>query len=117
MLAAVRLSRLLEVTTTAATPERHHPLMDCSRGGSYDRFRAVHDLVGHVIPQLGFSRDEEYTAWLLQHQLHHRLARWALATELHGENSVLWTTGELAEHKAILLDQRLLRASRRAGCV
>ena len=41
------------------------------------------------------------------------LARWALATELHGEHSVRWTTGNLADHKAILLEPRLLDASRR----
>jgi hypothetical protein len=115
MLEAVTHSRLLEVTTAAATPERQHPLLDCSRGGSYDRFRAVHDLIGHIIPWLGFTRDEEYTVWLLQHGLHSGLARWALAMELHGENSVLWTTGQLAEHKAILLHPRLLRSSRRTA--
>jgi len=115
MIAAVRSSRLLEVTTAVVDRDRGHPLMDCSRGGAYDRFRAVHDLIGHVGPQLGFDRDEEYTAWLLQDQTHSGLARWALATELHGENSVLWTTGQLAEHKAILLDARLLRDSRGAA--
>jgi hypothetical protein len=41
------------------------------------------------------------------------LARWALATELHAEHSVLWTTGDVAEHKAVLLQPRLLRSSRR----
>ena len=41
------------------------------------------------------------------------LARWALATELHAEHSVLWTTGRRAEHKATLLSPGLLRASRR----
>jgi hypothetical protein len=41
------------------------------------------------------------------------LARWALATELHAEHSVLWTTGTLAEHKATLLPPNLVRASRR----
>ena len=40
------------------------------------------------------------------------LARWALATELHGQHSVHWTTKCLADHKAVLLDRGLLRASR-----
>jgi hypothetical protein len=40
------------------------------------------------------------------------LARWALATELHAEHSVLWTTGTVAEHKAVLLPPTLLRDSR-----
>jgi hypothetical protein len=40
------------------------------------------------------------------------LACWALATEMHGEHSVQWTTNSLADHKAVLLDRALLRASR-----
>jgi hypothetical protein len=39
------------------------------------------------------------------------LARWALATELHGENSVLCDTGQIAEHKALLLPPDLLLRS------
>jgi hypothetical protein len=39
------------------------------------------------------------------------LARWALATQLHGEHSVLWTFGEFADHKAILLEPGLLNAA------
>jgi hypothetical protein len=37
------------------------------------------------------------------------LARWAAATELHGEISALWATGKVAEHKAVLLDRDLLK--------
>jgi hypothetical protein len=37
----------------------------------------------------------------------------ALATESHGENSVLSSTGEPAEHKAVLLDPSLLARSKR----
>jgi hypothetical protein len=36
------------------------------------------------------------------------LARRALATELHAQHSVLWTSGELAEFKATLLSPDLL---------
>jgi hypothetical protein len=111
MIQAVRRSHLLEVASVAGRPERHHPLLGSELGGCYDRFRAVHDLLGHVESGHGFDRDGEYAAWLLQHRLHTGLARWALATELHGENSVLWTTGEFAEHKATLLDPGLLRRS------
>jgi hypothetical protein len=113
MIGAVRTDHLLEVTIAAAEPGRLHPLLGGEPGGVYDRFRAVHDLVGHVGPRLGFDRDGEYAAWLAQDRLHHGLARWALATELHGEHSVRWTTGVLAEHKAMLLDPFLLRRSRR----
>jgi hypothetical protein len=41
------------------------------------------------------------------------LARWALATELHAQHSVLWTSGQLAELKATLLSPDLLLASLR----
>jgi hypothetical protein len=59
----------------------------------------------------GFDRDGEYSAWLVQRNLYTGLARWAAATELHGEISALWTTGQFAEHKATLLDPQLLRRS------
>jgi hypothetical protein len=115
MIQAVRTSRVLEVTTAATDPYRQHPLLGCEVGGAYDRFRAVHDLIGHVGPALGFDRDGEYAAWLAQDRLFQGLARWALATELHAEHSVLWTTGILAEHKAILLETELLSRARRSG--
>jgi hypothetical protein len=112
MIQAVRSTRVLEVTTAATDPYRQHPLLGCEVGGAYDRFRAVHDLIGHVGPGLGFDRDGEYAAWLTQDRLFQGLARWALATELHAEHSVLWTTGVLAEHKAILLEPLLLFRAR-----
>jgi hypothetical protein len=68
--------RTLEVTTSPA--DRAHPLLSGQAGGAYYRFRAVHDLIGHV------------------------------ATE-YGEISALWATGQVAEHKAVLLDRDLLK--------
>jgi hypothetical protein len=115
MIEAVRAGGLLEVATAALEPGGRHPLMSCAMGGAFDRFRAVHDIVGHVWPRLGFDRDGEYGAWLGQERFFRGLARWALATELHGKHSVLWTTGVVAEHKAILLDADLLRRSRHAS--
>ena len=95
----------------AADPDRRHPLVDSTPGGAYDRFRAVHDVLGHARLGLGFDRHGEFAAWRAQHPLHSPLARWALATELHGQHSVLWTTGRLAEPKAILLEPWILRRS------
>jgi hypothetical protein len=106
LIASVLVSRTLEVTTSAA--DRAHPLLDGEADGAYYRFRAVHDLVGHVATGYGFDRDGEYSAWLVQRNLYTGLARWAAATELHGEISVLWTTRQAAEHKAALLDPHLL---------
>ena len=115
LIASVRDHRMLEVTTTAAEPDRRHPLMGDEAGGAYDRFRGVHDVLGHARLQLGFDRDGEFAVWRSQERFHSRLARQALATELHGQHSVRWTTGDLAEPKAILLDPRLLRRSRESG--
>jgi len=105
LIASVRTSRTLEITT----PDRVHPLLGGEAGGAYYRLRAVHDLIGHVATGYGFDRDGEYSAWLVQRRGYSGLARWAAATELPGEVSVLWTTGQFAEHKAALLDRRLLR--------
>jgi hypothetical protein len=108
---SVRHDRLLEVVTVAAQPDQRHPLMGAEAGGAYDRFRAVHDVMGHARMRLGFDRHGEFAAWRSQERFHGRLARRALATELHGRHSVLWTTGDFAEPKAILLDPRLLHRS------
>lgn len=112
LIGAVRTHGLLEITTSARDRDRRHPLLGCDLGGGYDRFRAVHDLIGHVGPCFGFDRDGEFAAWLTQEQLYEGIARWALATELHAEHSVRWTTGTLSDHKAILLDRDLLRRVR-----
>jgi hypothetical protein len=72
-------------------------------------------VLGHALLRLGFDRDGEFAVWRWQERFHSPLAGWALATELHGQHSVLWTTGELAEPKAILIDLRLLRRSAAAA--
>ncbi len=109
---SVRCDRMLEVPTAACERDRLHPVMSCERGGEYDRFRAVHDIVGHARLRVGFDRDGEFAAWRFQERLHSTVARPALATELHGEHSVRWTTGDLPEHKAFLIDERLVARSR-----
>jgi hypothetical protein len=111
LIASVTGGRLLEVTTVAADPHRRHPLMDSTRGGAYDRFRAVHDILGHAGLGLGFDRHGEFATWLHQERFHSPLARRALATELHGQHSVYWTTGHMAEPKAVLLDPDLVAHS------
>jgi len=112
LIAAVSQLRVLEVTTVAGNPDRHHPLMSNDMGGELDRLRAVHDTLGHGRLHLGFDRDGEYTVWRVQERFHSPLARRALSTELHGQHSVRWTTGEIAEPKAVLLDEGLLARSR-----
>lgn len=41
------------------------------------------------------------------------VARWALATELHAQHSVLWTSGQLADFETTFLPPDLLLASLR----
>jgi hypothetical protein len=113
LISSVTKFRLLEISTVAAEASRRHSLMGNERGGSYDRFRAVHDALGHAALRRGFDRDGEYAAWRVQERFHSPLARRALASELHGQHSVRWTTGEVAEPKAILLDDALLQRARR----
>jgi hypothetical protein len=115
LIESVRRKRLLEVTVAAVDCDRFHPMMDWTTGGAYDRLRAVHDIVGHCYLNLGFDRHSEYATWRFQEQLHSGLARQALALELHAKHSVRWTTGESANHKAVLIDTRLIDRSRLAG--
>jgi hypothetical protein len=112
LITSIRRDRVLEVATVAREVDRLHPVMGCEIGGAYDRFRAVHDVLGHGYLDVGFDRDGEYAAWLFQERFHSPLARRALATELHGEHSVRWTTGDLPEHKAVVLSERLIARSR-----
>jgi hypothetical protein len=104
---SVRLHGVLEVVPSRLDRDRRHPLLDTSVGGEYDRFRAVHDIVSHGWLQHGFDRAGEHAAWRVEDRLYRGLARWALATELHAEHSVWWTSGDPAAHKAVLLRSTL----------
>ncbi len=108
---SVRGQRLLELESTNHDHDRRHPLLDNALGGGHDRFRAVHDIVSHGRTGCDFSRNGEFTAWLVEDAMYRGLAPWALATELHAHHSVRWTSGDLAPYKATLLDVRLLTTS------
>jgi hypothetical protein len=108
LIAAVRSERTLEITSASVAAGRTHPRMSGELGGALDRFRAVHDFIGHVMLGSGFDLDGECAAWLAQDRLHTGLARWALATEILGVNSARWVGGEAPELRAMLLDPRLL---------
>jgi hypothetical protein len=110
LIAAVRSQRILEITTSALTAGRIHPLLGCEFGGGFDRFRAIHDLLGHVKPGFGFDLDGEIAAWVVQNRLHGGQARWALATELYGVNSARWVSGDAPELKAMLFEPSFLVA-------
>jgi hypothetical protein len=109
LIEAVRATAVLEVTHDRARP---HPVLGSEPGGTYDRFRAVHDVVGHVIPGHGFDRHGEFAAWRAQDRLYSGLARMALGTELHGEHSVCCTSGSFSDHKATLLPWQMIDRAR-----
>ena len=101
---AVRTNGTLEITSSAtAGGQRRHPLFDCEFGGAFDRFRAVHDLIGHARCGYRFDLDDECAAWGVQDRLHSRLARSALATELYGVNAACAIIGEAPDLRALLL--------------
>ncbi|MCW2525751.1 MAG: hypothetical protein JWM76_611 [Pseudonocardiales bacterium] len=114
MIASARGSRILEITTVSVGDEPIHPLFDCAFGGTFDRFRAVHDLVGHVWTGYDFGLQDEFAAWRLQDSLHTGLARLALATELLAINSARFILGVPPQQKAVLLDVGVI-ARARAG--
>ena len=114
LILAVRANGTLEMTSAAAAGERLHPLFDCEIGGAFDRFRAVHDLIGHAWCGYGFDLDDECAAWRAQDRLHSRLARFALATELYGVNAARNILGAAPELRALLLAPLTSTSSRRA---
>jgi hypothetical protein len=103
LICAVRANGTLEVTSAAAAGELLHPLLGCELGGAFDRFRAVHDLIGHARCGFGFDLVDECAAWHAQDRLHSGLARRALATELYGVNAARNVVGEAPELRALLL--------------
>ena len=121
LISAVRASRTLEITSAVAAGARLHPLFSCEFGGEFDRFRAVHDLIGHAQCGYGFDLLDECAAWTVQDSLHSGLARFALATELYGVNAARSLVGEAPDLKALLLAPATLSASlgvrvNRQGC-
>jgi hypothetical protein len=109
LIAAVRASGVLEVITAAVNAERIHPLLGCEFGGPFDRFRAIHDLIGHARTGFGFGLRDELAAWLTQARLHGSLARRALATELLAINCARSVIGAAPAQKAVLLEPELVR--------
>ena len=111
LIRAVRANGVLEITSAVVVGERLHPLLGCEFGGAFDRFRAVHDLIGHAGCGYGFDLDDECAAWSTQDRLHSGLARFALATELYGVNAARRIVGEAPELRALLLAPWTLSSS------
>jgi hypothetical protein len=103
LIGAVRTDGTLEITSAVVAGERLHPLLGCEFAGAFDRFRAVHDLIGHAWCGYGFGLDDECAAWSAQDSLHSGLARFALATEIYGVNAARSIVGEAPDLRALLL--------------
>src|ERR1700761_1646443 len=56
LLTSIRRDGFLEVSAARCEGDRLHPVMGCEVGGAYDRFRAVHDVLGHGQLDVGFDR-------------------------------------------------------------
>jgi hypothetical protein len=110
LIRAVRANGILEMTSAVARGRPLHPLLDCAFGGAFDRFRAVHDLIGHVWTGYGFDLADECAAWSTQDLLHSGLARSALATELYGVNAARSIVGDAPDLRALLLTPSMLRS-------
>jgi hypothetical protein len=82
-----------------------HPIMPADE---YARFRAVHDIFGHVAVGSGFDRHGEYAAWLSHMSMYTGLGAKAMSTEYHGTNSVIVHTGVPAVWKAVILPDHLI---------
>jgi hypothetical protein len=115
LIAAVRAGGVLEITTAAVSATRLHPLLGCELGGAFDRFRAVHDLVGHVRAGLGFALRDELQAWRIQDRQYGRLAGRALATEILAINCARTVLGGPPDQKAVLLRPESVLDARRAA--
>jgi hypothetical protein len=103
LIGSVRANGTLEITSAASVGTRLHPLLGCEFGGPFDRFRAVHDLIGHAWCGFGFDLLDECAAWCAQDRFHSGLARYALATEIFGVNAGRSILGETPDLRALLL--------------
>lgn len=83
----------------------NHSLMSTDE---YDRFRAVHDIFGHVGVGGGFDRHGEYQAWLAHMGMYVPTGQHAMASEYHGINSSLWAGQGTPTGKSLILPQELI---------
>ncbi len=77
-----------------------------------DKFRAVHDLFGHLATGRGFDRHGEEAAYQAHITMFGPDAAKAAATELRGQNSVLIETGNFPPQKLIILPEDLRKSLR-----
>jgi hypothetical protein len=81
-----------------------------------EKFRAVHDLLGHAIYGNEFGPKGEEMAWAVHQQMYSPLARMAMTAETRGQNSVVNYSPLNAKLKATIAEyERLGNEARRRG--
>lgn len=80
-----------------------------------EKFRAVHDLLGHAVYGNSFGPKGEEMAYAVHQQMYSPLARLAMAAETRGQNSLVNYSPLNARVKAVIakLDDVLVEATRR----
>jgi hypothetical protein len=99
----------MQLRTSACDPA--HPLLDSAEGGTVDRLRVVHDVLGHAALGLGFDLDAEFATWLQCRVLFGPEARRAAFTELVGAVTAFVATGRPPGLRAGLAPVALERAA------
>lgn len=88
----------MKVYSTASTGG--HPFLSDEEN---DRFRAVHDLFGHLGSGRGIDYNGEEGAFQAHAAMYSAHARQAMATETRGQNSALRVTGHFQDQKVGIL--------------
>lgn len=76
-----------------------------------DKFRAVHDVFGHLATGRGVDRHGEEAAYRSHASMYSPLARRAMATETRGQNAAFVANREFPEQKVALLPDHMLNPS------
>lgn len=92
----------IKVMSTATTGE--HAVFS---NDDNDKFRAVHDVFGHLGSGRGIDMHGEEAAFQKHSRMFSPLARQAMATETRGQNAALHKHGEFQEQKIGLLPTRM----------
>lgn len=92
----------MQVLSTAETGG--HPVFSDEEN---DKFRAVHDVYGHLGAGRGIDRHGEEAAYQKHSRMFSPLARQAMATETRGQNSAFVLHGDFQEQKVGILPSHL----------
>lgn len=98
----VRNNHRLQVMGTHVTGG--HPFFSNDEN---DKFRAVHDMFGHLATGRGFDRHGEEAAYQAHSRMFSEHARGAMASETRGQNGSLISNGHFGPQRIALLPHRL----------